>query len=131
MSAVRGLTSKAEPCEVGLGLFSLQAGGQAVGEAGRRCGWGIARGCVDHSEHFSLTIRPRGFPDGTGMIRFVFCKGDVAPGWRRDGSAEVDVVVSCSKMTAATQNGLFMKLPPWAGRYPWYSNPPNLCNSSA
>lgn len=65
------------------------------------------------------------------MIRSVFCKDDVATGWRRDGSAEVYVVVIYSKMVAAAQNGAVYEAPTLGGRYPWYSNPPNLCNNSA
>lgn len=57
------------------------------------------------------------------MIRSVFCKGDVATGWRRGGSAEVYVVVSCSKMAAAAQSGAVYEAPTLGGRYPWYSNP--------
>lgn len=47
--------------------------------------WGIGRGCVDHSESFSQTVRLLGFPEGSGKIRFVFCKDGFAAGWRRDG----------------------------------------------
>lgn len=109
----QGLKLKAKPCEQSGNILH---GGWRAGSWGCRCEvrMEIGCGCLDLSEHFSVTLRPLGSPTGSGMMRFVFGGDDFAAEWRRVGGVRTHVVVSSSKVVAKFRVRLLMTLLPWA-----------------